>query len=460
MRSISKLYQQASLNSEDRYWVTVDDGRAHRVPITHETMRWRRRDIRDNMDLPKHLRVDALISLFSSEWFSRMWILQEAMLATQAICFKGRECRSWVEVMTAARWLKYKHENQSKTRHADLCSLPNLERCWLAFNHYDHFLYSRDTGESAGSELRKVLALATNFNATDLRDKVFATLSLISEYPSSLKPDYEIDPTKLHIQACREAISQERSLKAAIYAPLSANQDTALGNGELPSWVMNLKGRTSFDLPVALIEPANEYVSTVQAHFKMYQEGHYSLLKVRGLVVDEVLCDPTPQLMFRETGTSAMREDLLAAKRTVYKQSPLLSEEKFMVGLACVLTAGKSTYWRTLVDWYRSDGESKAMSAWKVPFREVFDPSYHAPREESWTLVEIGDVREALVASSRNRSFFMTKSGKMGTGFPWTRKGDKVCILYGAATPVILRPAGRYWVMVSDAYIQAMTEVM
>jgi hypothetical protein len=63
---------------------------------------------------------------------------------------------------------------------------------------------------------------------------------------------------------------------------------------------------------------------------------------------------------------------------------------------------------------------------------------------------------EAIMASRR---FFVCRNGLQGSGFGECSVGCKVCILFGCASPVILKPMGlnengdEKFVVIGDAYI-------
>jgi hypothetical protein len=50
--------------------------------------------------------------------------------------------------------------------------------------------------------------------------------------------------------------------------------------------------------------------------------------------------------------------------------------------------------------------------------------------------VEYGDKMHSMC---KGRTFFSTKAGRVGLGPPDAQSGDKVCVIYNAYTPFILR---------------------
>jgi hypothetical protein len=56
------------------------------------------------------------------------------------------------------------------------------------------------------------------------------------------------------------------------------------------------------------------------------------------------------------------------------------------------------------------------------------------------------------------RKLFFTKNGRLGVGPMAMRSGDISCILVGARTPFILRPAGDQYILVGEAYLRGLTK--
>src|SRR6266536_4719840 len=56
----------------------------------------------------------------------------------------------------------------------------------------------------------------------------------------------------------------------------------------------------------------------------------------------------------------------------------------------------------------------------------------------------------------QKRSFFMTETGYMGLGPALMQPGDKVCVLYGWRTPMLLREVGESNRFVGECYVYGM----
>jgi len=81
-------------------------------------------------------------------------------------------------------------------------------------------------------------------------------------------------------------------------------------------------------------------------------------------------------------------------------------------------------------------------------------PSFDRHKDNA-ELNAIRNYREALIRWMRNRRFFVTKLGYIGTGPQVVRRGDVVAILYGSGMPIILRQLRQTesYAVVGQAYV-------
>jgi hypothetical protein len=59
----------------------------------------------------------------------------------------------------------------------------------------------------------------------------------------------------------------------------------------------------------------------------------------------------------------------------------------------------------------------------------------------------------------KNRSLFITKGGIIGSAANAVEIGDKVCVIFGCACPVVLRAKDDGYVVVGDAYVDGVEAV-
>jgi hypothetical protein len=99
---------------------------------------------------------------------------------------------------------------------------------------------------------------------------------------------------------------------------------------------------------------------------------------------------------------------------------------------------------------HRAD-QSDLISLLTPPFLAEADPELfemagfeideRIPQEDYAIIVR--EVSQIIHGSSEGTRLFFTEHGMMGTGYPGAKEGDLVCIIYGSATPQILRRADK-----------------
>lgn len=100
-----------------------------------------------------------------------------------------------------------------------------------------------------------MLILASEFDASDAHDNVFAILSLLGHYADFIAPDYRMSVTEVYTLIYRAAIVNGISLDVPVIA-----QQLEDGRIEselvLPSWVMRFRDQLDPDTLVPLIASA------------------------------------------------------------------------------------------------------------------------------------------------------------------------------------------------------------
>ncbi|PHH69317.1 hypothetical protein CDD82_7832 [Ophiocordyceps australis] len=131
---------------------------------------------------------------FSRPWFGRVWVLQEALLARQAIMHCGQEEIDWKEVVTVNSYLSHEQFRRQTPHEGPQTCMP---RVWASL------IGRKALRNSEGPESLKrqlpildILLQSLDMKATDARDKLYAVLSFAKEaspgndVPLSLRPNY------------------------------------------------------------------------------------------------------------------------------------------------------------------------------------------------------------------------------------------------------------------------------
>ncbi len=109
----------------------------------------------------------AIRHFFSRQWFSRVWCVQEIMLAKASIVCIGQHSLPWEVIGVAACWLN------TKDMDADF----DLPRERAGIRHFNA-LCMFDKDRIVADPFAQTLLLFRGFRATDARDKVYGMLGI------------------------------------------------------------------------------------------------------------------------------------------------------------------------------------------------------------------------------------------------------------------------------------------
>lgn len=161
----------------DQQTLTIAGARPHKISTWQNQWSWIVWDLHG--DFPPGEIKEALRELLRRDWFSRIWVLQEAALAKSAMITCG-----WKEVNSRAFVVmpSLLDVSCSEDEQARLDILPGLLRknSWWAGGSMDLLTLLQKFGKS---------------RASDPRDIIYALLGLSADAHSSanLRPDYQID---------------------------------------------------------------------------------------------------------------------------------------------------------------------------------------------------------------------------------------------------------------------------
>jgi hypothetical protein len=131
----------------------------------------------------------ALLAFFSSEWFSRLWIVQEVALAPQSICLRG-ECEvPFVDVLRSIAWFTLNFRTQLWFSRSQLIELPRLESLLRLVGPGRVYTFQQIHNLKA----IHILETMRFYKATDPKDYVYGTLGILEKFagniPKGLEPD-------------------------------------------------------------------------------------------------------------------------------------------------------------------------------------------------------------------------------------------------------------------------------
>lgn len=198
---------------------SVDDGTASRAFYVLTSMR-------NLIEFGTRLRdrMEAVKTLFSQNYFSRMWIIQEVLLAKSAALHWGTETVPW-------QTLSADHLAEFKRYRIDSC-IPEWMRIRATSSNFRN---SETLGE--------LLFSAMGSTASNDRDKVYGIYGLLFDAEEEgLTVDYGLSAKQVYTNMATHLIKKHSAFRAVLR---HANHDAPLVDGEkLPSWVPDFRSRS------------------------------------------------------------------------------------------------------------------------------------------------------------------------------------------------------------------------
>ncbi|KAI0098083.1 heterokaryon incompatibility protein-domain-containing protein [Nemania sp. FL0031] len=190
--------------------------------------------------------IKAIWHILERPFWSRVWIIQEAVLAKELNLICGTKKLSWELVGEAVHcWFRL----------SDTAYLHNYSYGeWEAMNTISSgrprlMMYLRNSGPS-GSKLRTLVEFCIDYQATDPRDKIYGLYGVASDSSVLITPDYTKTVGEVYRSFTSAVIQQEESLEVIRSAGWGLPRiDT---NFELPSWVPDWRG--TGDTGITLLE--------------------------------------------------------------------------------------------------------------------------------------------------------------------------------------------------------------
>ena len=132
--------------------------------------------------------IESIERFYTSQWFQRLWIVQEAALANNNNCCYGQTECFLDTILRAARWISYKWLHVPYRRESTNNACYIWDFCDRRIGLYSSLQFRLS--------LLNVLADTADLSATEPRDHIFAVLGLASKFASAeshsrlLRPDY------------------------------------------------------------------------------------------------------------------------------------------------------------------------------------------------------------------------------------------------------------------------------
>ena len=443
----------------------------------------------------------ALASLFSRPWFTRVWVIQEVGVSPQATVRIGEHCMDWAAIGLAAAWLSRNNVAAQTGEQGFRCA----DNATLMFR-----FASPEASARLAVEPLAILWLMRDYDATDPRDKVFASMSLMynedvgREMPVLMATDYTKTTEEVYGDVARYCIRKDRNLDALCMvqphrASVKLPDDDYLGLGAtphhhleglpvpkpfaswIPRWEFGFGGGNSgplglFPEPITGEQPLYQASGGLSIRpLSLQDQPDARSLPVRGLRLDRItsisghiwadfldLDVPVhPRLRdFVRSDSNALKR-IWHTYRAQFMAYP--TSEDAMTVLRLLMVANR-TRMKTRAD---EDATHEAdFAAYLQAIGLDNDPQnlldLFQKRHKDLLANPEGDARRYsrdLVHSCSARSVFATTMGYLGLCHVNVQVGDVVAMLFGGKVLYVLRPCDssqqvkQTWMFLGEAYM-------
>ena len=404
----------------------------------------------------------AFSGLLQKRWFSRAWIVQEVALARSATLVCGGLTFDWetfllvmflVQNSVLKNLIYINGPPRGIAAMAVISMISNVRDLQLPLALFDLLVYT------------------CGLQATDSRDKIFSSLSLLGFTGEDKKAkklwslDYDIPIDELF-----QKVTAYYLLDEGRFEFLSlVNHGSHLDEHVNATWML-----PRYIPPEYSISPLGVRLQTTRKMAKPtgrypYDNSHPSHISIYGVLVDQIEAVGT---VIEESQTGLYsRERLFDDGCRVHRY---ISECESMYSELAGLSNGDvpcltaDAFWRTLIcnatDSSDTPGPEygRMFSIFREGLRRVDE--YVSTGRNNWSSEDIESMFNGCMPFeisfqtwNHQRNFCTTKGKRLGMVPRAARKGDIICAFLGAITPFVLRPDGcGNYRLVGECYVQGL----
>lgn len=392
--------------------------------------------------------------LTTRTWWSRIWTAQECILPPTCTLLYGPVSMPW-DVLLRGLLNFQRHRDTCCAAVPGVRDMLNLQaETVLDLHRLRANIHSRNNSTVGPTTLVSLADLLPTFRhrgATDLRDKIYALLPLVTEWygGAPLVPDYTKSVAQVYTDAVLKTVTDSRSLDILCRPPEGEEEKRLPG---LPSWVMDLSRPAAAGATLdrlAGILPLYDACGGLEINLQRMGVHEDAASGARVLALEGMQVDALKTASVTMRGMNkAMREDTVkwwydaAAEEAKLGNIPADSDwiEAFartVCGDAMVVPAGRDMTPR----FRKTTGEDrKRVHAWAEALR---NSSYVDDLEGD---DQASALDRSVKAATQMRAFVVSRKGRMGlvpnTATLTFPRPDQIFVFPGAKTPVVLRDVG------------------
>ncbi|MCJ1418270.1 hypothetical protein MMC32_004617 [Xylographa parallela] len=376
---------------------------------------------RDLADRAKSLRYStaeysAIYKLFCRSWFERIWIRQEIQLATNAVLVCGSSTIPWSSFRNAVFCLSRKPKIED---------VPGLSK---RIDFLDDLV---DYGDSY-SALGMIIFQTRHCKCSDPRDRVYAVLGLLHEFDKerwTLKPDYTSTTGQVYEEVTFSYMKAFRDLDLLRQCDLG-NRSIEL---DLPTWAPDWGSLANAALPIPFAMA--DCSSSGEYQRRKCQGG--GILEAMGLHMESI----KEVIEFKIVGDQDSRyEDAMELQRvaTCNTLTDTYIGGGMLVDALCRAFRLNifQDHWDPPVSSEISEQEGRSA------FSKLVQGDPESLRKDLADDATTRKYTDTVFKYAKRRSFIITENGYIGLAPVTMRPGDRVCVLLGCNSPLVIRPVG------------------
>lgn len=399
----------------------------------------------------------ALASLFPDAWWTRLWLLQELVIASNAIMVMDDlsfSCTTIESAVTAESILQRHLQYSERRRWRRQTAFPG----WAAAKRL--FKTRTQRGSHGGHSLHPLFWRLRHDLVADQRDQVYALLGmyLISDSSQAqLIPDYGSHVAVTSLMYTSLAIMNYKNLDALSIA-------STLPSDSPPSWTINLAtshvpkkrplvlgvfGWPQHPSPYAAMGPESHHEK--EGPDRHCEHWHWETLRARGYVLGSVLRVDSLTLDWEKIASDHaaganghVPHTLSDALRGLCDR---ISGWERPDGLNQVpqqsMESPTTIRWRTLLADQWPMGQRLASGLF-------MDKPIPRTEEDEASLLRDIEIEDEDMPFLRGRGVMVTDEGVLGLGPEEARSGDLIAFLFGGSVPYILRAEGGDYRLVGE----------
>jgi hypothetical protein len=445
------------------YYSLIDDTGAARKRLNTTTGETSCSDADVSGELSPFFRK-LIVNLFNRDWFWRLWVFQEIILATYAIARIGQAEIDWRWIGRAAAILR--------TNHHHLCqelSVGGVSNAYLMFR------YSRQSDLPAvQTAFLRLLRLTRQFEVTDPRDRIYGLLGITTSdsQPETgelfMKPDYSINPDQLWRLVAMKSLrlTNDLSLLSCVQHYQSSTNSSAVPKeadvskiaetkpGLLASWIPDWRQAARTTLSAWDEEEAFNAAKGYPR--SMRYQCTSDVLVLKGMAVGSVALVIEPDLRPDQNLTNL--KHLFARPDS---STHFFADQKARHLLISTQLAGSDSYGGL------ADTDEGILFYKCAEFAKLYENPRSLPRVDLSGFASGLAVRtiKRMAQVCERRLLFMTTNGFLGLGSDTICASYEVAVLGGGETPFILR-SGRHqgssdqarsgYTLVGECYVEGL----